>query len=251
MTSFSRAAKSRFGTSVLLILGTGLLSVQVGCGSRMSADEPPAHSDPIAQVPANELYEQGVARAQRGDLGRAEQYIAAALSKGYPHGEALPMLLRLCVSANRYQHALRYARPYLQRYPGDWALRYLVASILVAMGHKDHAQEELREVLRAVPEEPGPHFLMAELMRATSESQAREHYERYLELAPNGRNSAAARAALDGLDQEEQEPVVRDVVRQGASAPGEPRRVDVSEILRTDSMPIQIPVDSSRLDEVP
>lgn len=166
------------------------------CGPRPPINEPPSHSDPIAEVPSEELYRRGLARAQQGDLGRAEQYIAAALSKGHPHQQALPMLLRVCVAANRYRHALTYARTYMERFPDDWSLRYLVATIQMAMGDEDEARTELAKVIRQAPDRPGPHFLMAELLRERQPDDAQNHYQRYLELAEDGPNAAAAREAL-------------------------------------------------------
>ncbi|MEM9190060.1 MAG: tetratricopeptide repeat protein [Myxococcota bacterium] len=168
-----------------------------GCGHAQEPQElPPA--DPIMEVEASELFQQGIQLAQSGDLIRAEQYIAASVVRGFPEEQALPVLLRVCISASRLRVALGYAQPYLEEHPDDWSLRYLVASIYLGMGQIDRAQEELQQVLEDAPEEADPYFLMAVVLRdERGEIEAADdHFRRYLELAPDGARAPAAQNAL-------------------------------------------------------
>jgi predicted small lipoprotein YifL len=58
----------------------------VGCVRKGPAGQPP--DDPIAEVPARDLFRKGLGHGRRGDLTRAEQYLSAALLKGYPKRDA-------------------------------------------------------------------------------------------------------------------------------------------------------------------
>lgn len=170
------------------------------CGHAASSGpegEPPA--DPIADVAPDELFRRGLALAQRGDLIRAEQYLAAAIERGYPRDRGLPILLRVCVASSRLTTALDYARPYLEEHPEDWPLRHLVASIHLGLGHPDDARRELERVIADAPNEAEPHYLLAVVLRDElgDVDGARPHFQRYLELAPEGRRAAEVSRALE------------------------------------------------------
>lgn len=153
--------------------------------------------DPLDDVEAQQLYDHGVGLAQRGDHVRGEQYITAAMEKGYPQAEALPMLLRICVASSRYASALHYAEPYLRDHPDDWRLRYLVATIHLGLGHPRQARQELERVINTAPDAPVPYYTLGMLHTESGEiATGRPLLERYLELAPQGSHAPEVRATL-------------------------------------------------------
>ena len=169
----------------------------LGCGAGSSSTRTPT-PDPLADADADQLYEHGLGMAQRGDLIRAEQYILAAIEKGFDRREALPSLLRVCVASERYAIALRHARPYLREHPEDWSLRYLVATLHIAVGSDDVARVELEKVIRDAPEQPVPYYTLGMLHREQHSDMdaARQYLERYVELAPEGDHADEVRDML-------------------------------------------------------
>ena len=165
-----------------------------GATPRAENQEP----DPLDTVSPEELYRRGNLLLEAGDYIRAEQYLAAAIERGYPEDRAIPLLLRACVEASRLVAALEYARPYLLRNPEQWSLRLLVASIYLGLDEHAQAQRELERILETNPDEPQPHYLLGVLHRdaLTDEDRAREHFRRYLALAPDGVHREEASAAL-------------------------------------------------------
>lgn len=166
-----------------------------GSGSAAGSQEMP---DPLAGVAAQDLFARGRAYLTRGDSIRAEQYLTAAIDRGYPEREAMPLVIRACVASARLSSALGYAEPYLSRHPGDWSLRYLVATLHQGLGHFDRARHELEQVMHDAPEASEPVFALALLLKddLSDAEAARPLFERYLELAPHGSHVEQARAAL-------------------------------------------------------
>ncbi|MBX3250269.1 MAG: tetratricopeptide repeat protein [Myxococcales bacterium] len=154
--------------------------------------------DPLEGVEARQLFEHGAGLAQRGDAVRAEQYIVAAIERGYPREEALPILLRVCIASDRLSSALTHAEPYLREHPDQWALRYLVATIYLGLDRADDAARELQRVIDDAPDQAVPHFTLGilEHERRGNHMTARALLERYLELDPRGRHAAEARSVL-------------------------------------------------------
>jgi tetratricopeptide (TPR) repeat protein len=170
----------------------------LGCGAQAhpSSSE---NTDPLANVSAEELFQRGVRIGEAGDFIRAEQYIAAAIERGYPEGAAMPALMRVCVESSRLTAALAYAEPYLARHPGEWSLRLLVASIKMGLEQHEQARDELLRVIEDAPEEPPQaHYFLGVLLRDQlgDMEAARVHFRRYLALAPDGNHRDEARAAL-------------------------------------------------------
>lgn len=167
-----------------------------GCGN--SPAPRPHPGDPLADVPAERLFELGGQYASQGDLVRGEQYLALAIRKGYPEAAGLPKLIEVCVRASRLRAAIAYAEPSLQREPDNWRLRLLVASLHIGVRDIPMAQRELAVVLRIAPDQPSGHYISAVISRdETQETQAaRAHFQRYLELAPDGNHASEARAFL-------------------------------------------------------
>ncbi|MFW6197531.1 MAG: tetratricopeptide repeat protein [Myxococcota bacterium] len=173
------------GVLVRGLIGLALLSA--GCATASSTAPKKPVGDPLADVGGRALYQRGLALGERGDFVRAEQYLAAAIERGYPEDRALPKLLHVCIGASRLRAALSYAEPYLAAHPNAWSLRYLVASIHLGLGRVDEAQELLEQTVRTVPEQAGPHYLLAVLLRDERDDpeKAAEHFRAYLDRAPD------------------------------------------------------------------
>ena len=154
--------------------------------------------DPIGDIPGEDLYVQGIRLARTGDLLRGEQYVWAAIERGYPTKRALPALLKICIAASRLNAALRYSEPYLEKHPDDHRLRTIVASIHLGLGNIEDAEKHLREAIEDGPEEAPAYYLMGMLQREElGDPAAGDPYlERYLELAPNGVHAAEVRGLL-------------------------------------------------------
>lgn len=185
------------GPLLRLALVAGLVAGLGGCGGAQSDAAP--DGDPLDTVTGEQLYERGVRLAGGGDYIRAEQYLAAAIERGFPEERAIPALMHVCVQADRLVAALGYAEPYLEQHPTEWSLRMLVASIHLGLGHDEQAGEQLERVIRDAPEEaPQAHYLLGVLHRDRLEDVegARAHFRRYLALAPEGDHREEARAAL-------------------------------------------------------
>ncbi len=154
--------------------------------------------DPIADVAGQDLYERGIRLARQGDLLRGEQYIEAALERGFPRDRALPALLRICIAGSRYNDALRHAEPYLRQHPDRYQLRTLVASIHLGLGNVEEAQEHLEAVVAGAPNEAPAYYLIGMLHREEHGDPitADPYLRRYLELAPHGVHAAEVRSIV-------------------------------------------------------
>ena len=161
---------------------------------------PDAEGPLLEQVQAEDLYRKGQGAARGGDYLRAEQYFAAALDRGHPESEVVPALLRVCVAADRISAALRYAEPYLDAHPDDWALRTVVATLYQAVGEEDAALAALEQVVREAPERPEPRYLLGLSYAGIGDRRAAiEAFERYLAMAPEGEHAREVRGRLASL----------------------------------------------------
>jgi tetratricopeptide (TPR) repeat protein len=172
-----------------------------GCADHRPRQVGPPPGDPLREVEAAELYQHGLAMADRGDFVRAEQYLVASIERGYPEERVLPALLRACLSSSRLRAALSYAEPYLQRNPSAWSLRLLVASIYLGVGDVDRARTALEKVIRDAPAQPDAYYLLGLVLRDKigDRPAASRTFARYLALAPEGLHAAEVRDALSGL----------------------------------------------------
>lgn len=182
------------------LLALSLLAL-AGCGAASSDAPRPenASPDPLDSVSAEELYRRGVMLVRAGDSVRAEQYLVAAIDRGFPEEAAMPALMHACVQSSRLSAALSYAKPFLARHPTQWPLRLLVATLHMGLEQPAKAREELVRVLRDAPEEPPEaHYFLGVLLRDELDDPegSREHFRRYLALAPDGRHREEALAAL-------------------------------------------------------
>jgi tetratricopeptide (TPR) repeat protein len=179
-------------------LGIAAAVALFGCGAA-AAEAPPA-GDALEQIEAAQLFHLGSELGERGDSIRAEQYLAAAMERGYPEAEVIPRLMEVCIGASRLSAALGYAEPYLARHDSDWALRLLVATLQMTLQQAEAARGNLERVIADRPEEASSHYLLGVLLRDryASTIEANDHFARYLELAPEGPHAREARLSLDG-----------------------------------------------------
>lgn len=202
VSRLGRGACRSFGRSTAT-LGMALALVCGACGaSSTPPNARPAMPDPLADVEAEELYAHGAALAQQGDSMRAEQYIVAAVERGFSVDEALPLLIQVCVASDRLSSALSHAEPHLRQHPDRWPLRHVVGTLYLGLGRVDDAQRELERVVDQAPNAAMPRFHLGMLLyenRGDREA-ARPHLERYLELDPEGAHVAEARSVLTSRD---------------------------------------------------
>ena len=155
--------------------------------------------DPLAELDAATLHAQGKTLARSGDLVRAEQYLRAAVARGFPPEEVTPLLIDVCLRASRYGAALGYAQAAVERRPEDWRVRLLAASLLhYAVHDSGRARVELETIVSQAPEEPMPRWLLGVVLAdgLGQRRAAAAQFRRYLALDPQGRHAADARAAL-------------------------------------------------------
>jgi tetratricopeptide (TPR) repeat protein len=190
-----RSARHALATGSLV--GLFGIAALAGCGG---ASRTPPPGDALDQIEAAQLFQYGNALATQGDSIRAEQYLAAAMERGYPEAEVMPRLLEVCIQASRLSAALGYAEPYLERHQEEWPLRLLIASIQMSLNQHGSARSNLERVLEMVPDEPEPHYLMGVLLRDRYADPEASNVEfvRYLELSPGGNHAGEARLSIAG-----------------------------------------------------
>lgn len=169
-----------------------------GCGGAQPVTAETPVEDPLTTVDPQELFDRGVYLAEHEDYIRAEQYLVAAMQRGFDEDRVMPTLLAACVRSSRLSAALSYAEPYLERHPDAWSLRLLVATIHMGLGEPGRAHAQLVRVVEDHPDEPTVFYMLGVLERDELEdlASARESFRRYLDLAPEGEHAAEARAAL-------------------------------------------------------
>lgn len=179
-----------------------LLTVGAGCAGSTAGRET-VSADPLAKIEAEHLFRDGQTLAARGDLIRAEQYLAAAIRNGYPAERALPTLMRVCIASSRLGAALQHASPQLQLHPEDHQLRFLVASVLVGLGRHDEAQRELERVITGKPDHAEAHYMLGLLLRDHygDEDRAAAHFEQHQEHAQHSLHGAEVAAWLSEREQ--------------------------------------------------
>jgi tetratricopeptide (TPR) repeat protein len=182
-----------------LTLATFVAAALLGCGAAGAGRHAAGTPDVTPRERAGELFEAGRDAAARGDTVRAEQYLSAAIERGYDRGKALPVLLDACLSSSRLRAALAHAEPYLRDHPEDDALRYLVAIVHMGLGQTSAARMALDELLRRNEKNADAHLVLGILDSGSEPAGAREHFLAYLEFAPRGERAAEARSRLAEL----------------------------------------------------
>jgi tetratricopeptide (TPR) repeat protein len=143
-------------------------------------------------------FERGRELARLGDSVRAEQYLAAALARGYAPPETLRWLLGVCIQGSRLRAAVHYATPYLAAHPEAARLRYVVATLYLGLAQPLPARDELLELLARAPAYADAHYLLGviEWEGFGELGRAREHFDAYLARAPGGPHAVSASAWL-------------------------------------------------------
>lgn len=179
--------------SMALVLG-GL----TGCAAHASRRPEVVQQVVHEERQPEKLLERGKAFAQRGDLTRAAEYLTAALDAGASEAEVLPLLMRVYVENGAYRLAIERGEEYLQLHPNDARMRYLVATMFIAIEEPDRAIAHLRRVTEHAPGHADAHFAVAVLLRDAKSDWVRAdyHFRQYLALEPSGQHAAEARANL-------------------------------------------------------
>lgn len=180
---------------IVIISCLALLSA---CASRSSLGPQAAESARARRETANELLSRARASAVSGDYTRAEQYLNLAGDLGTPRERLVPLLMDVCVRDRRYRAAIQYAEQHLREHPRNYSLRFVLATLLLAIGEPTRAREELESVLRAQREHAEAHYALAVVLRDElgQRSQADAHFREYLKLSPGGRHSEQAEESL-------------------------------------------------------
>lgn len=219
-----------------------LASLVAACaGSRDQLRPPPDH-DPMQNIQAQQLFEQGVSLSRSGDLVRAEQYFLSAMQRGMPDRQVLPQLMGVCVAAQRFRAAIAYADPYLERHPSDWRLRFLVGTIRAGLGETQAARRDMELVLELTHDEhANAHYMLATMLRDSygDAASADAHFRRYLALEPSGEHAEESRAGL--LRDAHPTPVTAPA--SGASASTDAPTAPATPVLRT--VPTATPAGSA------
>jgi tetratricopeptide (TPR) repeat protein len=170
----------------------------VACAHSHASTTSTATNDPMANVTAQQLYTTGLALAREGDLVRSEQYLVASMQRGMSEPVALRQLMSVCVQASRFRAAIGYAQPYIERHPHDWALRYLMATILEGLDEHQAARRHVEAVIADNARHADAHFTLATMLleRYNDPVGADAHYRQYLEISPQGIHAEEARARM-------------------------------------------------------
>jgi predicted Zn-dependent protease len=139
----------------------------------------------------------GLSSEGAGDLLRAEQYYLRAEALGLPQEQIGPRILRVLTLAHRYAEALERCDRRLTLQPTDRVTRYVKAALLVALDRSKDAERELNALQRSEPADPQSYLALGRLYRdANDRDRARQQFQKYLELAPQGESAAAVRYEL-------------------------------------------------------
>ncbi len=184
-----RAALFRVALAVFVALSNG------ACGGAEKTPEAPVQRTPGG----SEAFKKGREALLRGDHTRAEQYLKLALDEGYAPDETVLLLVHACLSSSRFRAALNYAEPHLQNHPEDKALRYLVATVHLGLGHREDGLRHLNLLAEQDPNYPDTYFLRGAARWNEGDRGAATDFEKYLSLAPEGRHAAEVRSHLSDI----------------------------------------------------
>lgn len=172
------------------------LLVLSGCAASPSERARAAMSDAEKERAPKLLIERADVLLRVGDYSRAEQYYRLALEEGAAPETLLPHLLEACVRDGRYRDAIQHAEEYLKQRPNSHRVRFVLASLELAIGDDAAARKDLARVVRALPTHADAHFALALLLRGPNAEAADFHFREYLRLNPEGPHAAEARDSL-------------------------------------------------------
>jgi Flp pilus assembly protein TadD len=138
------------------------------------------------------------AYASIGDATRAEDYLNAARDSGGDERIIVRLLLDVCINDHRYRAAVGYAEDFLRRHPRDRELRFLLATLDVALGNAPSALKELHTVLAEAPANVEARYVLAVVLRdeVGDMDAADTEFREYLRLAPRGAHAEEAQGSL-------------------------------------------------------
>jgi tetratricopeptide (TPR) repeat protein len=184
-------------------IGALVFAAIIACGATACVRGPGAEMHRRAEIVERErepelLLSRARAFASIGDFTRAEQYIDAARRSGADERQLLPLLLEVCIRDQRYRAALQHTEDYLRKRPTEFRLRFMLATLHLALEEHEPARRELETVLRAAPRHAQAHYTLAVLLRDSLEQPqaADSHFREYLKLQPSGPHHAEASASL-------------------------------------------------------
>ncbi len=134
-----------------------------------------------------------------GDLLRAEQYYLRAEALGLKAEVIVPHIIKVLVGAKRYDEALERCQRRLAAVPEDRATRFVAAAILAGLERPKEAERELNTLVKLAPEEPQAYLALGRLYRDNDRERARQMFEKYLALTPDGVDSARVRFEMQDL----------------------------------------------------
>lgn len=174
------------------------LALLAGCAESRQGKAAKDLSVIRSETTPDRMQARGDASAMAGDLTRAEQYFTAALAAGGDERVLTKRLLVVCTTDERYPAAASYAEDYLRRHPNDTEVRYVLATIYLALGDRPLARGTLERVIAEQPELAVAHYALATVLRDTGDSylDADRQFREYIRLSPQGEYAEAARASL-------------------------------------------------------
>jgi tetratricopeptide (TPR) repeat protein len=176
---------------------TGSIEVE----SRTAAAAEP-HSDDF-ELALDDILQQVVELEDAGDLTGAVQWVRVALAHQGPDAglcfqlaELLCRIGDLTGARERYYAALEIDETFLEA-------RASLGCVLMELGEHELAAAAFRGAIKQYPDYADAHFHLAELLDSQSQPlAAREHWRRFLELAPASPWADTARDRLQQLSQD-------------------------------------------------
>jgi tetratricopeptide (TPR) repeat protein len=180
------------------LLALVVLGCQASFGAPVHPDEATALTDERSAEQSERWFAEGSRFEASGDPDRAEQYYLAALRAGIPPKRAFPALIGVCVRAERFRTAAYYTEQYLGQSPANHHVRYLAATLRLALGQSNEAIEHLEQLLSMDPTFAEAHYLagVIYLNELSAFERADAHLRTYLKIEPRGKYADQARAYL-------------------------------------------------------
>ncbi len=179
----------------VLALSLGLAAV--GCASHGSEVQTRLATEKSERRPEL-LIRKARAYASIGDATRAEEYLNAAREAGGDERVIVRALMDVCINDHRYRAAVGYAEGFLRRHPSDRELRFLLATLDVALGNSSSALHELHTVLDQAPDNVEARYVLAVVLRdeVGDVEGADSEFREYLRRAPAGAHAEEAQGSL-------------------------------------------------------